>query len=296
LENAASSGDIRTIFVWFSKDGSASVSRLSKQEPAMAAATDTDSCLFCAHRGGNGEAVTVQPIARTVGSRCLPILIATLFSLLLRMATAGPLEDANSAYDKGDFGIARNLYSELAVQGDRTAQFKLGEIYDEGKGVAKDSREAVRWYVVASGQGAPEAAFNLGRLYHDGRGVPQNFVRAREWYLIATGSGVIKAATNLGFMNASGEGGRPDYKQAIRWFVFAAQRGDTLAKCNLGTMYFNGQGVPRDLVRAHMWYNLAAAHGDPEAIRKRDSVAHLMTANQITRAQGMATERQTYVP
>jgi TPR repeat protein len=94
---------------------------------------------------------------------------------------------------------------------------------------------------------------------------------------------VIKAATNLGFMNASGEGGRLGYKEAIKWFVFAAQRGDNLAKCNLGTMYLNGQGVPRDLVRAYMWYNLAAAHGDPEAIAKRDSVAHRVTANQINK-------------
>jgi TPR repeat protein len=287
-----------TMLVSFSKDGliCASPSRLTKQELAIAVITATDSSSSCAHRGGDGDAVTVRAVARAAGSRCLRISVATLFLLFSRMATAGPLEDANSAYDKGDFGIARNLYSELAVQGDRTAQFKLGEIYEEGKGVAKDSREAVRWYVVASSQGFAEAAFNLGRLYHDGRGVPQNFARAREWYLIATRRGVIKAAANLGFMNASGEGGRPDYRQAIRWFVFAAQRGDNLAKCNLGTMYFNGQGVPRDLVRAHMWYNLAAAHGDPEAIRNRDSVAHLMTANQITRAQEMATERQMYVP
>src|SRR5258708_5695019 len=161
------------------------------------------------------------------------ISAAILFLLFSRMAMAGPLEDANSAYAKGDFGIAHNLYSELAVQGDRTAQFKLGEMYEEGKGVAKDSREAVRWYVVASGQGFAEAAFNLGRLYHDGRGVPQNFARAREWYLIATRRGVIKAAVNLGFMNASGEGGRPDYRQAIGWFVFPPQRDDNLPKLNI---------------------------------------------------------------
>jgi uncharacterized protein len=128
----------------------------------------------------------VRAAARAAGSRCLRISIAILFLLFSRMATAGPLEDASSAYDKGDFGIARGLYTELAAQGDRTAQFKLGEIYDEGKGVAKDSHEAVRWYIVASSQGAADAAFNLGRLYHDGRGVPQNFARAREWYLIAT--------------------------------------------------------------------------------------------------------------
>jgi TPR repeat protein len=275
---------------------SANVSRVIKQALVRPVFTGTDSCSSCAHRGGVGDAVMVRAAARAAGSRCLRISIAILFLLFSRMATAGSLEDANSAYDKGDFGIARSLYTELAVQGDRTAQFKLGEIYDEGKGVAKDGHEAVRWYVVASSQGAADAAFNLGRLYHDGRGVPQNFARAREWYLIATRGGVIKAATNLGFMNASGEGERPDYKQAIKWFVFAAQRGDNLAKFNLGTMYLNGQGVPRDLVRAHMWYNLAAAHGDPEAIMKRDAVAHRMTANQIKKAQEMANERQMYVP
>jgi uncharacterized protein len=89
------------------------------------------------------------------------ILIATLLLMISEMAMAGPLEEANSAYDKGDFILARNLYSELANQGDRIAQFKLGVMYEESKGVAKDSREAVRWYSVASAQGFPEAAFNL---------------------------------------------------------------------------------------------------------------------------------------
>src|SRR5258708_12898542 len=107
------------------------------------------------------------------------ISAAILFLLFSRMAMAGPLEDANSAYDKGDFGIAHNLYSELAVQGDRTAQFKLGEMYEEGKGVAKDSREAVRWNVVASGQGFAEASFNLAHPYHADPALPQNFPKPK---------------------------------------------------------------------------------------------------------------------
>jgi hypothetical protein len=64
--------------------------------------------------------------------------------MVSEMVVAGPLEVANSAYDKGDFGLARNLYSELANQGDRLAQFKLGVMYEEGKGVTKDSREAIK--------------------------------------------------------------------------------------------------------------------------------------------------------
>jgi uncharacterized protein len=61
-------------------------------------------------------------------------------------------------------------------------------------------------------------------------------------------------------------------------------------------MYLNGQGVPRDLVRAYMWYNLAAAHGDPEAIAKRDSVAHRVTANQINKRRRWPPKKQIYVP
>jgi TPR repeat protein len=122
------------------------------------------------------------------------VLIAIMLWMVSEMVVAGPLEVANSAYDKGDFGLARNLYSELANQGDRLAQFKLGVMYEEGKGVTKDSREAIRWYIVASGQGFPGAAFNLGRLYHDGRGIPQNHSRARRWYLVASARGDTKAA------------------------------------------------------------------------------------------------------
>jgi TPR repeat protein len=103
------------------------------------------------------------------------VLIAILLLLVSKTAMAGPLEEANSAFDTRDFGLARNLYSELANQGDRVAQFKLGVMYEEGKGVTKDSREAIKWYSVASAQGFPEAAFNLGRLYHEGRGIPQNY-------------------------------------------------------------------------------------------------------------------------
>ena len=230
------------------------------------------------------------------GSDLMRITIAILFLMISEIAVAGPLDLANSAFDKGDFGVARDLYNELANQGDRLAQFKMGVMYEEGKGVTKDGREAIRWYSVASGQGLPEAAFNLGRLYHDGRGIPQNYARARRWYLVAFERGDTKAAVNLGIMAASGEGGPGDYTKAIGWFLLAAQRGDDRAKNNLGTMYFNGQGVPRDLVRAHMWYNLAAARGDPEAIQNRAFIARLMTAKQIAKAQEMASARQMFVP
>jgi TPR repeat protein len=147
------------------------------------------------------------------------VFVAILFLIISEVAMAEPLGEANSAFDEGNFGLASRLYGELASQGDRMAQFRLGVLYDEGKGIAKDSREAIRWYSVASAQGVPEAAYNLGRLYHDGRGIPQNYGRARRWYLVATGRGNTKAAVNLGVMNALGEGRPRDSRKAIEWFI-----------------------------------------------------------------------------
>jgi hypothetical protein len=86
----------------------------------------------------------VRAATRAASSRCLRISTAPCFCSFQEWRRQARWKML-TAYNKGDFGIARSLYAELAVQGDRTAQFKLGEIYDEGKGVAKDSYEAVRW-------------------------------------------------------------------------------------------------------------------------------------------------------
>jgi NAD(P)-dependent dehydrogenase (short-subunit alcohol dehydrogenase family) len=42
--------------------------------------------------------------------------------------------------------------------------------------------------------------------------------------------------------------------------------------------------VPQDYVLAHMWFNLAAAQGYDLAMSNRDTVAKLMTPDQIAEA------------
>lgn len=77
--------------------------------------------------------------------------------MTMEVAAAGPLEEANTAYDKGDFRSAEHMYNELSNQGDRIAQVQLGLMYDEGHGVPKNYQQAVRWYSVAASQGDPQA-------------------------------------------------------------------------------------------------------------------------------------------
>ena len=142
-----------------------------------------------------------------------------------------------------------------ADKGDPEAQNKLGFAYRNGKGVAQDHSEAVRWYRLAAKQGLAKAQFNLALAYDKGKGVPQND------------------------------------NEAVRWYRIAAEQGDADSQNNLGIMYDDGRGVPRNCVFAYMWYNLAAAQGNLGGKANRDNLAKIeMTRKQIGKAQKLSAE------
>ena len=71
---------------------------------------------------------------------------------------------------------------KAAKGGDAKAQFNLGSMYDQGRGVAKNERKAVEWYQKAAAQGNASAQNNLGVMYSQGRGVAKDERKAVEWY------------------------------------------------------------------------------------------------------------------
>jgi TPR repeat protein len=56
------------------------------------------------------------------------------------------------------------LYSLAAAQGHADAQFNLGLMFSNGRGVAQDDAEAVRLYNLAAAQGHAGAQTNLGLM------------------------------------------------------------------------------------------------------------------------------------
>jgi len=74
---------------------------------------------------------------------------------------------------------------KTAEQGYADAQSDLGEMYDEGRGVPKDYKEAARWYRKAAEQGNADAQSDLGVMYAKGRGVPKDYVTAYMWFNLA---------------------------------------------------------------------------------------------------------------
>jgi uncharacterized protein len=179
-------------------------------------------------------------------------------------ATAGPLEDAVAAYQRGDYTTALRLWRPLAAQGDADMQFHLGVMYESGQGVVRNDAEAIKWYRKAAEQDDAVAQFNLGVMY------------------------------------AKGEGGSPNHAEAALWYRLAADHGLAGAQFDLGMMYAEGQGVSQDYVQAHMWLHLAAAQlpslGTNQrntTVDARDRVASKMTLQQIGEAQQLAFEWTT---
>lgn len=72
-----------------------------------------------------------------------------------------------------------------AEQGDPQAQYALGTMYRDGRGVERDAAAALRWLGSAAAQGSLDAMLALGNLHAGGLGVERNDARAYMWFDIA---------------------------------------------------------------------------------------------------------------
>jgi len=118
-------------------------------------------------------------------------LLAALAVLLALAAPASAqtademFQDGVRAYGRGDFETAWFRFRLLADKGEARAQFNIGQLYREGKGVPADSVLAAQWYEKAARQGHALAQYNLGYLFEVGQGVTQDVLEARRWYSAA---------------------------------------------------------------------------------------------------------------
>jgi len=120
----------------------------------------------------------------------LTFLLALTFLFLFSGSVFGDdLQDGLDAIDKEDYKTAHQIFLKLAKKGHVEAQYNLALIYDLGKGVPKNHKEAVKWYRLAAEQGLAEAQLNLGVNYGLGRGVPQDYVLAHMWHNLAGSNG-----------------------------------------------------------------------------------------------------------
>ncbi|HBM13086.1 MAG TPA: hypothetical protein DD390_10360 [Rhodospirillaceae bacterium] len=189
-----------------------------------------------------------------------------------------------------DFKEAVKWYTIAAAgQNNVEAQFNLAVMYHFGRGViAQDYGLAFTWYCRAAGQGDPTSQFNIGTMYANGEATPKNPAEAAKWFWYAAVQGHADAQFNLGCMYYEGSGVIKDMKSAMQWFTLAAHNCHSGAQFNLGSFYINGHGVKRNPLYAYAWFNIAASSGLEEAVRVRDTIEGELTVEQLEQAQNMA--------
>jgi|GEM_PF-4289085 len=86
--------------------------------------------------------------------------ISCLFYLVLAMGVFS----SNVAYAFNTSDISAGVFRfqiKLAEQGNPEAQYKVGEMYEQGKGVPKDMDKAKEWFKKAAKQGHRKANYKL---------------------------------------------------------------------------------------------------------------------------------------
>ncbi len=126
-------------------------------------------------------------------------------------------------------------------QGQIKSQFRLGEIYYDGIGVARDDVIAIKWYREAASGGLDRAQNSLGDMYRKGQGVRTDFEKALENYRLAADQDYPPAQTSLGEMYLFGQGVEKRPAEAVQLFHRAADSGDAQGQAWLGWVYGNAK-------------------------------------------------------
>jgi uncharacterized protein len=101
------------------------------------------------------------------------------------MSESNDFKEGLNFFLNKDYANAEKFFRKAAQQGDPEAQFCLGDMYNNGYGVAKDERKAVALFRKSAEQRFAPSQINLGIMYSQGTGVEQDLIEAFMWLSIA---------------------------------------------------------------------------------------------------------------
>ena len=100
-------------------------------------------------------------------------------------------------YNNNDYRNAVILLKPIAEQGNVTAQLILGFSYDQ----LENYSEAITWFRQSAQQGNVHAQFRIGYYYYDGKAVAKDYREAEKWYMTAMNNSEEMSADNHRIMN-----------------------------------------------------------------------------------------------
>jgi TPR repeat protein len=128
----------------------------------------------------------------------------------------------------------------------------------------------------AAAGGDTQAAKKMGNLYLNGQGVAKNYAEALKYHLMAAQNGDAESQYCVGLIYDMALGVNQDYQAAMSWYTLSAKKGDSMAENAIGYCYETGHGVTQNNTEALKWYQKAANHGNTSATQNILSLQELM--------------------
>ena len=144
--------------------------------------------------------------------------------------------------------------------------------------------------------GDPEAQFSLASNYADREGTTPDDALAVHWFLKAANQNHALAQLNLGIMFAEGRGIARDKAQGLFWIGKAATQGNPAAQHDLGLRCRHASfgKLPNDAMEskleAYKWLRLAASQGHRGSEAAFETVALIMTREEVIQANQRTAE------
>lgn len=134
---------------------------------------------------------------------------------------------ASTTLAAGDYILEAKFKRELpkAEQGDPKAQYAVGEMYEKGKGTAKDEGKAFDWYWKAANKNNKKAAYKVGLFHYNGIVVKRDYKKAHTWFTKSAEKDYVRAQYYLGELYEHGRGVSKNNKTALEWYKRALAGG-----------------------------------------------------------------------
>ena len=197
--------------------------------------------------------------------RIVLIALALAVALPAAHASGNDVRSGLDAFRSGDYTRAMEILRPHAERGHAGAQFLVGAMYAEGRGVPTDSSEAVKWFRMSAERGLMQAEYALGIMYFTGSAGSKDFAIAEKWLTRAAEKGHARAQYSLGFLLFFGN------TQAL-WLDNTPHEGR------------------RNPVLGFAWLSIAAESGLSQAITVKDQIQQDVTRDEEVKARQVIAE------
>ena len=182
------------------------------------------------------------------------LLSVVLFIAALNAAT---IQQAHQFYQKQEYFEALQMMKQLCHSGDSIACVGAGDIYKQGKGIAKNTQNATKYYKKACVLNNPFGCYNLGQNIENTQ--PKE---AKKLYEKACDYAVSQACFDLAVISSQKNNlnQKQDIAQSVQFLQKGCRSAHPQSCYYLAQLYLDGQGVAKDEFEAARLFEKACAY------------------------------------